>query len=293
MTTSLQEPTDAVFVNEGDACMWVQVLARLNTADLSASANQASAHLEQSQYQADSRTRSRRPAGSLCASRLGSGKAKISRWRRSTLSRDEQLLGQGFISQQDVDTQRTQVEVYQKARRRSAGGACASHQKTSKPTARKAKACRRRTSIKHRPRLQQVQAQIGRAQIVSPVNGIVVNRNLNPGEYPGTRQIFTLQEVDNVYAELNAFGSQVAGITQGAPVALTSPAVPKRSFNGSVVAVLSPTSPNSSSFIVKVKIPNQGQALRPGMTVPPNVKAPALPASPCPLTPFSTTRTRR
>ena len=40
---------------------------------------------------------------------------------------------------------------------------------------------------------QQVRVQISKARIVSPIDGVVVNRNLNPGEFPGTRQIFTLQ----------------------------------------------------------------------------------------------------
>ena len=58
----------------------------------------------------------------------------------------------------------------------------------------------------------QVRVQIAKATIVSPIDGVVVNRNLNPGEYPGTRQIFTLQQVDPVYAVLHGSGAQVAQI---------------------------------------------------------------------------------
>ncbi len=251
-----------------------EVLARLNTADLSASANQAAAHLEQSQYQATlalgqggQQVRSARAA--LDQANQNLSLAQI------TLSRDEQLLGQGFISQQDVDTQRTQVEVYQKGVV-AAQAALAQAVENEQANGTQSQGLQRANVDQASAALQQVQAQIGRAQIVSPVNGIVVNRNLNPGEYPGTRQIFTLQEVDNVYAELNAFGSQVASVTQGAAVTMTSPAIPKRIFDGKVVAILSPTSPSSSGFIIKVKAPNKDQTLRPGMTVTANVKAPAL-----------------
>jgi hypothetical protein len=41
------------------------------------------------------------------------------------------------------------------------------------------------------------------------VDGVVVNRNLNPGEYPGSRTIFTIQQLDHVYAELNASSRHV------------------------------------------------------------------------------------
>ena len=47
---------------------------------------------------------------------------------------------------------------------------------------------------------QQVRVQISKAAIVSPIDGVVVNRNINPGEYPGSRQIFTLQQVNPIYA---------------------------------------------------------------------------------------------
>jgi len=102
---------------------------------------------------------------------------------------------------------------------------------------------------------------------VSPVDGIVVNRNLNPGEYPGTRQIFTLQEIARVYAELNAYGQQIAGIQQDGDVALTAPAAPGRTFNGRIDAILSPTTPSTNGFIIKVLVPNHDRTLRPGMTV--------------------------
>ncbi len=274
LTTSLQEPTDAVLVNEGDGVHVGQILARLNTADLSASANQAAAHLEQAQYQATLALGQGGQQVRSAQAALDQAKQNLS-LAQITLSRDEQLLGQGFISQQDVDTQRTQVDVYQKAVvAAQAGLAQATENEQANGT--QSQGLQKANVDQASAALQQVQAQISRAQIISPVNGIVVNRNLNPGEFPGTRQIFTLQEVDNVYAELNAFGSQVASVSQGAPVAMTSPALPKRTFNGSVVAILSPTSPSSSGFIIKVKVPNKDQTLRPGMTVTANVKAPAL-----------------
>ena len=62
---------------------------------------------------------------------------------------------------------------------------------------------------------QQVRVQIAKATIVSPIDGVVVNRNLNPGEYPGNRQIFTLQQVKPMYAILRGSAAQVEGIASG------------------------------------------------------------------------------
>ncbi len=56
--------------------------------------------------------------------------------------------------------------------------------------------------------------QIAKATITSPIDGVVVNRNINPGEYPGNREIFTLQQVDPIYAVLHASSEQVAAHRQ-------------------------------------------------------------------------------
>src|SRR5579864_7090680 len=53
LSSDLQEYTDAVYVNEGDRVYRGQLIARLNTADLTANAAEARAHLEQTRYQAN------------------------------------------------------------------------------------------------------------------------------------------------------------------------------------------------------------------------------------------------
>jgi HlyD family secretion protein len=270
LSSSLQEPTAAVYVNEGDTVRSGQLLARLNTSDLQASLAQAQAHLEQTRYQAglalgqgDEQVRSARAALDLA---------------RADLARDQQLVKQGFISQQQLDTQRTnvaqaQATLAQAIENQQANGTTGSGMQQAN-IAQAAAA------------IDQIETQIARAAITSPIDGVVVNRNLNPGEYPGTRQIFTLQEVARVYAELNAYGLQVAGITQGTLATLTASALPSRRFAGRVDAILSPTSPSSSGFIVKVLVPNQDSALRPGMTVSASIQLPQKVGIAVPVTAF-------
>jgi multidrug efflux pump subunit AcrA (membrane-fusion protein) len=196
LSTSLQEPTDVVYVNEGDVVHRGQVLAQLNTADLSASLVQAQAHLEQMQYQ-----------GTM-ALRQGNDQVRSAQaaldLAQSNLTRDEQLLAQGYISVQTVDTQRTNVAQAQAALNQAVANAQANGTQT--------RGLQHANVDQAAAAVDQIQAEIARASITSPIDGVVVNRNLNPGEYPGTRQIFTLQEVSVVYAELNAYGTQVAGL---------------------------------------------------------------------------------
>ena len=270
LSTSLQEPTDAVYVNEGDVVHRGQILAQLNTADLTANLAQAQAHLEQTRYQA------------TLALHQGNDQVQSAQsaleLARENLTRDEQLFSQGYISVQTVDTQRTAVEQAQSALNQAIANAQANGTQN--------RGMQHANVDQAAAAVDQIQAQIARASITSPIDGIVVNRNLNPGEYPGTRQIFTLQEVSLVYAELNAYGMQVAGIRQGGEATLTADALKGRTFAGRVNAILSPTSPSSSGFIVKVVIPNKGDALRPGMTVSGTIRLPAQNGITVPVTAF-------
>lgn len=270
LSTSLQEPTDAVYVNEGDVVHRGQLLAQLNTADLTASLSQAQAHLEQMRYQ-----------GTL-ALRQGSDQVRSAQaaldLARADLTRDQQLLAQGYISIQTVDTQRTNVAQAQQALNQAVANEQANGTQS--------RGLQHANIDQAAAAVDQIQAQIARASITSPIDGFVVNRNLNPGEYPGTRQIFTLQEVSVVYAELNAYGTQVAGIRQGGQATVTADALPGRTFAGNVDAILSPSTPSTSGFVVKVVIHNKGNVLRPGMTVSANVRLPEQNGITVPVTAF-------
>ncbi|MBV8460285.1 MAG: efflux RND transporter periplasmic adaptor subunit [Candidatus Eremiobacteraeota bacterium] len=258
LSSALQEPTDAVYVNEGDSVHRGQALALLDTADLRANIAQAQAHLEQTQYQATL-------AVSQGSDQVRSAKAALD-LARSDLARDQQLVSQGYISAQQVQTQRTTVAQAQAALNQAIENQQANGTQTQ--------GMQKANIDQAAAAVQQLQAQIDKATIVSPVDGIVVNRNLNPGEYPGTRQIFTLQEVARVYAELNAYGTQITGIAPGTDAVLNAPAVPNRSFAGTVYSVLSPTTPNTNGFVVKVLVPNAARTLRPGMNVTGNISLP-------------------
>jgi RND family efflux transporter MFP subunit len=113
----------------------------------------------------------------------------------------------------------------------------------------------------------QVKVSINKAVIYSPINGVVVNRNLNLGEYPGTRQIFTLQETDRVYAMLNGSGSQIVGIRTGTPVAIQSNSLPGVRIRGMVVGVLSPVQPGATNFVVNAIVNNANDLLKPGLVI--------------------------
>jgi RND family efflux transporter MFP subunit len=125
----------------------------------------------------------------------------------------------------------------------------------------------RATVEQARAAVQQTQTQIAKATVVSPIDGVIVNRNLNPGEYPGARTIFTIQQLDHVYAELNASSSDTFSIPVGAPVTMSVAGAGARSYTGKVVAVLGQVAPGATNFTVKVLVANADGKLQSGLPV--------------------------
>ncbi len=270
--TTLVEPADEVYVQEGDAVRRGEVLAQLDTADLQAQLASDEANASHAYYQ-----------GGLSISQ-GQNALRQAETTLQTdahnLARDRALFRQGYIStqaydaqletvrndQQTVDTDRANV-----AANGSLGGA--GLQASSIEQARAA--------------AQQVRVQIAKATIVSPIDGVVVNRNLNPGEYPGNRQIFTIQQVDPVFAIVHGSGAQIARITYGAPARVTVSDLRNLSYRGTVAGVLNQIVPGSTDFVVKILLQNPRRLLRPGMTVQAAVSLPPLRGMLIPETAFT------
>ncbi|HEY5340683.1 MAG TPA: hypothetical protein VIK27_06625, partial [Candidatus Aquilonibacter sp.] len=106
------------------------------------------------------------------------------------------------------------------------------------------------------------------------------------GEYPGSRTIFTVQQLDPVYAELNASSSNVFVITRGSPVSLAVAGVTSAAYIGRVSAVLGQVQPGSTNFTVEVIVGNPGDRLQSGMAVTGTITLPAVSGIGVPTTAF-------
>ena len=249
ITSALSEPTDRVLVNEGDHVRAGQVLAVLDTADLRAQLAQAQATVvsdERTAASNDAKVVQTRYTATL---NIGSGNNQVTSAQAAlaqakqnlandqlNLTRDKQLVAQGYLAQQTLDQQQTTVVNDQAAIRNAEANVQTAiiNQSVNGNTSQGLQAANVASAVadanashavidQARAQVQQLQTSIDKATIYSPVDGVVVNRNLNPGEYPGSRTIFTVQQLSDVYAELNASGADTFAIPQGAPVTLTVP----------------------------------------------------------------------
>jgi HlyD family secretion protein len=299
ITSTLVEPADVVNVQEGDHVTKGEVIAQLDTADLEAQL-QSTVGTLQSDVAKTKQTALQ--AGLTIAQNgnsVNSAQAAVRQAQQTlavdtlNMTRDAQLLKQGYLAQQAYDQQKTTVMNDQQAVRSAQvnlqntvsqvqtngtmttglQGATVESQKAAEAT---------QVGLAN-----QLRVQIAKARIVSPIDGIVVNRNINTGEYPGTRQIFTLQETDKVFAVLNGAGGQIIGVQTGSPVKIVSTDRATLHGTAAVLAVLDQLTPGSTNFVIKAVLPNPNGQFHSGMVVTGQVSRPRTSGISIPRTAFT------
>jgi HlyD family secretion protein len=288
ISSSLSEPAATVYVVQGDRVRRGETLAVLDASDLQASYNadernaiSADAKAQQAKYQAQYNLGQGGNQVDSARATLVQAQAAL-RQAQADLTRYQDLLRGGYISPQQVQQQLTLVHSDQG----QADSAAASLQtailnaKVNGTNSQGLQASTVASAIADaqsaHAQADQVAAMLARATIVSPVDGVVVNRNLNPGEYPGSRTIFTVQQLDPVYAELNASSSQVFSLERGAQVSLAVAGVANATYQGRVSAVLGQVEPGSTNFTVECVAATPGGHLQSGMAVTGTIGLPAV-----------------
>lgn len=299
ITSTLVEPADRVLVQEGDHVHKGQLLAQLDTADLVAQLQST-----MGTYDSDvAKTKETVLQSGLTivqnSNSINSAQAAVRQAQQTlstdqlNLTRDAQLVKQGYIAQQAYDQQATLVANDQQAVRSAQVNLqnTVSQVKTNGTTTTGLQgetiASVRADEVTELGLANQLKVSIAKAAIVSPIDGVVVNRNINPGEYPGTRQIFTLQETDKVYAVLNGSGAEIVGVRTGSPVKVVSSDRATLRGTAAVSAVLDQLTPGSTNFVVKAVLPNPGGRFHSGMVVTGQVVRPTTSGLRIPVTAFT------
>ncbi len=311
ITSALSEPADSVAVLQGDHVRAGQVIAVLDSADLRAQLLQAQGTLAsniQAAAAADAKVSEARYNAHLNLNTGNDGvaiaRAALAQAQKTlqndqlNLGRDRSLLAQGYVPQQTLDQQQTVVSN-DAAAVRSAQASLLTAQTNSLVNGTNTQGLQATTiadaaasaSAAHaaidiaRGQIAQYQVAIDKTTITSPVDGIIVNRNLNPGEYPGARTLFTIQMLDRVYANLNASSADTFAIPVGAPLKLAVSGT-GRVYQSTVSSVLGQVAPGSTNFTVQTIIANPDQHLQAGLPVSATISLPKVTGILVPTTAF-------
>lgn len=110
-------------------------------------------------------------------------------------------------------------------------------------------------------------------QMLAPFNGVVTGKYFENGEvYTGGAfggaskpSIIAIEKINPLKANVNLSEQYFLSVKKGTKVELKSNLFPDRVFEGTVSIVYPTIDPASRTFTVEVKIPNNDEALRPGM----------------------------
>lgn len=242
--TGTVNPVVSVQVGSQVSGKIVQLMADFNSV---VTKGQALARIDQQPFQA----RVSQARASLKSGRGNLAKAKnMENQRKLELDRMATLLRQQFVSQSDLDLAATnfrdaqaQVEVAQ-AQVDQAVATLAS-----------------------------AELDLGYTTIYSPVNGIVVSRNVDVGQTVAasfqTPTLFVIaQDLTQMQVNANVSESDIGGVAEGKPSRFRVDAYPRQFFDGTVTQVRNaPISiQNVVTYDVVITVDNRDLKLKPGMT---------------------------
>jgi RND family efflux transporter MFP subunit len=117
-------------------------------------------------------------------------------------------------------------------------------------------------------RLQEASHVVSEVVVVSPGDGTVLARNVNPGQVVGAGQeLFTVADLTTVWVIGDLYEKDFASVRVGTPAAVSVPATPGAPLRGRVAYIDPRVDPATRTAKVRVEVPNAGGALRLGMFV--------------------------
>jgi HlyD family secretion protein len=256
-------PVEKFYVNRGDHVKKGQLLAELESRDLTAQLAEGQGALEQAASNLRSTSDAAVPEsvvkaeGDVAAARQTLAAAK------SLLDSREDLFKQGALPRRQVDEARVQW-----VNANSQFIAAAEHLRVLQSVAKgeqiKSAAAQVDAARAHH---QTLEAQLGYSKIYSPISGVVSDRPLYPGEManPGA-PLLTVMDISAVVARVNVPIAQAAAVKvgQSATIVLVDT---RESFPAKVTVVSPASDPASTTVQVWAEAQNPGERLKPGAGV--------------------------
>jgi len=235
-------PVKKFYVDKGSPVHAGEVLADLESSDLAAAVTDSQGGLAQAQASYDA-------AVQKAQQDLQIGKQSLDQAQRLYDSR-QALLKEGAASAKDVEDARValaqaqaQYETAQKALdvKVAEGGLSSAKGKSAG-----------------------AEAQLNYTKIVSPIDGVVTDRPVYPGETPAAgAPVITVMNLSQVVARAHVSQEDAAQMKVGDVASISAPGVTP-AVKGKVTLVSPALDPNSTTVEVWVQAPNPKQELKPG-----------------------------
>ena len=186
---------------------------------------------------------------------------------QANLRRNRQLLAQGYVSQSAVDQAQSQAaaaeaqlraaEIAAQNASLSAAGSTAAQAEIQSTQAAVAQAQAARSIV---------QSQIAQTSITAPFDGIVTQRNVDPGTLavPGT-PLVQVSQLDPAYVNVAIPGDDLAYVRAGSAATVSIESLPGRRWVGRIENVNVAPGQGTLSYLARIAIANHDLALKAGM----------------------------
>jgi RND family efflux transporter MFP subunit len=273
VTPKISAPVEKFYVQRGSHVKAGQVLAVLENRDLSAAAEQNKGDYEQAQAAYDTTTGASLPADIQKAQLdLDAAKRTYEAEQKIYESRQE-LYKEGALPRKDLDQAGVDFtnasNQYAIAQKHFDAMMAIEKQQTLKSAAGQL------TSAKGK--YEGATAQLRYSEIRSPIDGVIADRPLYPGEMAAAGSpLLTVMDVSQVIARTHIPQAEAAALKVGDKAAITVPG--EDAPVEAKVTVISPAlDPNSTTVEVWVQARNAQQQLKPGTSVEVSMVAQAIP----------------
>jgi multidrug resistance efflux pump len=281
---------DAIPVSEGDLVKKDQVLAQLDARERQATVGQAQANLDQAREalkEAQANFRAAVPTVKGAVADIAQAQASLDE-ADVNYDRTKRLVESGSETDADLISARARM-LEAKAHLESLTATRAAT--SGRVTASEAAVADARAAVgTAEAALEVAKVQLAEAQVLCPFDGLVVQRNLQPGEWaaPGT-PVVTVEDLSQLWVRLDIEESKVEGLRLEQPADVRVMAEPQKVYRGHVIEIgaegdfavnrdVKRGRPDIRTFLVRVGIDHPSTSLRPGMTAEVSISQLAAPA---------------
>lgn len=247
-----------ILAREGETVNAGQLLARLDDRELLSAVHRAQAAVAHASAGAVEVRRLSLPAA---RERLRQAQTTLAQAER-TLERDDALIRRGSISQVAIEQSRTALEV---ARSQKDAAALQAEAASSTGTSSLAAAA---TLAQAKAELASAEVSLERSRIVSPLDGVVLERLVEPGDsvQPGAR-LFVISGVGRTRIVIEPDERNLALLRLGQPALASAEAFPSERFAAKVSYIAPSVDARRGTIEVRLDVETPPSYLRPDMTI--------------------------
>jgi multidrug efflux pump subunit AcrA (membrane-fusion protein) len=267
VTSKISAPVRRILVNRGDHVKAGQLLAELESRDLAATAEESKSQLEQAQAALTTTSSATVPEDRTKALADVQAAQQALDAAKKLYDNRVALQMEGALAQKLVDDAKVAMVQAQSQFDTAQRHLESVRQVTATEQVRAAQAQVNAAKAHY----DSAAAQVAYADVRSPINGIVSDRPVYPGDTAGQGMpIVSIVDISQVVARANIPVKEAAPVQVGRPATITGP---QGVLSGTVTVVSPSVDPSTTTVEIWVRADNPGEKMKPGGTVHVSIRA--------------------